>query len=59
MIILNQNMETEQNYVRWTLIALSFILKLKIFMKALQIMLKDDLTHLTMMKIKPLKDHLQ
>ena len=33
MITLNQNIETEQNNVKWILTALLFILKLKIFMK--------------------------
>ena len=34
-----------QNYVTWTLTALLFILKLKIFIKTLQTMLKNDLPH--------------
>ena len=33
MIILNQSIKTEQNYVTWILTALLFILKLKIFLK--------------------------
>ena len=45
-------MGTEQNYVTGILIALVFILKLKLFMKTLQMMLKDGLIHLTIMKIK-------
>ena len=40
MIILNQNMNKMQNYAIWIQIALSFILKLKIFIKTLQMMLK-------------------
>ena len=36
--ILNQNMSKKQNYVIWTQIALSFVLKLKIFIKILQMM---------------------
>ena len=34
-------------------------IKLKIFMKTLQMMLKDGLIHLTIMKIKLVKDHFQ
>ena len=45
-------MGTEQNYVTGILIALVFILKLKLFMKTFQMMLKDGLIHLTIMKIK-------
>ena len=45
-------MGTEQNYVTGTLIALVLILKLKLFMKTFQMMLKDGLIHLTIMKIK-------
>ena len=33
MIILNQSIKKMQNYVTWILTALSFILKLKIFIK--------------------------
>ena len=56
MITLNQNIKTEQNCVTRILTALLFILKLKIFIKTLLMMLKDGLTHLTMMKIKMVKD---
>ena len=42
MIILNQNIKTMQNYVLWILTALLFMLKLKIFAKILQMMLKKD-----------------
>ena len=45
-------MGTKQNYVTGILIALVFILKLKLFMKTFQMMLKDGLIHLTIMKIK-------
>ena len=45
-------MGTEQNYVTGILIALVLILKLKLFMKTFQMMLKDGLIHLTIMKIK-------
>ena len=34
-----------EKYVTWILIALLFILKLKMFMKILQIMLKKGMTH--------------
>ena len=45
------NMETEQNYVTWILIAFLFILKLKIFIRILLMMLKDGLIHLSSMKM--------
>ena len=52
MVALNQSITTEQNYVRWILTALLFILKPKNFMKTLLMMSKNDcLTHLTMMII--------
>ena len=51
MITINQNMETEQNYVTWILTALLFILKLKIFTKISLMMLKDGLTHLIIMRM--------
>ena len=38
--------------VTWILKALLFILKLRIFMKKWLVMLKNGLTHLTMMKVK-------
>ena len=57
MVTLNQNIKTKQNYVTPILTALLFILKLKIFMKTLLMMLKNGLTHLTMMKMT--KDHFQ
>ena len=57
IITLNQSMRTEQNYVTWILIALLFILKLKIFTKILLMMLKDSLIHLTMMRM--MKDHFE
>ena len=53
MIILNQNMTTMQNYATWILALLLLILKLKIFMKILQIMLKKDLIH----QIMKVMDH--
>ena len=37
-----------QNYVAWIHTALLFILKLEIYMKILQMMLKKDLIHQTM-----------
>ena len=57
MITLHQNMEIEQTYVRQILIALLFILKLKIFFKISLMMLKNGLTRLTM--IKMIKDLFQ
>ena len=51
IITLNQSMRTEQNYVTWILIALLFILKLKIFTNILPMVLKNGLTYLTMMKM--------
>ena len=57
MITLNQNMEIEQNYATRTLTALLFILSLKIFTKALLMMLRNGLTHLTIMKM--IKDRFQ
>ena len=57
MIILSQSMEAKQNYVIRILIALLFILKLKIFTKILQMLLKDGLIHLTIMRM--MKDHFQ
>ena len=45
MIVLNQSIKTMQNYVTWIRKALLFILKLKIFMKILQMMFKNGLIH--------------
>ena len=45
MIILNQSIGTMQNYATWIQIASLLVLKLSIFMKILQIMLKNDLIH--------------
>ena len=46
IIILNQSINKIQNYGTWIQIALSFILRLKMFMKTSQMMLKkDDLIH--------------
>ena len=50
MIILNQSISKMQNYATWIKMAIinmnnKFILKLKMFMKILQIMLKIDLIH--------------
>ena len=45
MIILNQSINTLQNYATWIQIALSFVLKLKMFMKTLQTIFKKDLMH--------------
>ena len=53
MIILNQSISKIQNYVIWIQIALSFISKVKMFMKILQILFKKDLIH----QIMKLIDH--
>ena len=42
IIILNQSINKMQNYGTWIQIALSFILRLKMFMKTSQMMLKKD-----------------
>ena len=42
MIIVNQSIQTMQNYAIWIQIVLLFILKLKIFIKVLLIILKND-----------------
>ena len=55
MIVFNQSISTMQNYVRWTLIALSSVLKLKIFLKTLQMMLKKDLIHQILKSISHFK----
>ena len=55
IIILNQNIKTMQEYVMWILTALSFILKLNIFIWILQMMLKKDMIH----RIMKLVDHYQ
>ena len=57
MITLNQSAQTKQNYATWILIALLFILKLKVFVKTLLVMLKNCLTHLTEKKM--IKEHFQ
>ena len=46
-ITVNQSMGTEQNCVIWILIALLFMLKLKIFIKTIQMMLKYGLICMT------------
>ena len=55
MIILNENIKTMQNYVIRILTALFFILKLRIFKKILQKMLKTDMIY----QIMKLIDHYQ
>ena len=54
-IILNQNIKAMQNYVIRILTALLFILKLKIFVKILLMMLKNDMID----QIIKLIDHYQ
>ena len=56
MIILNQNIKTMQNYVICILTDSSFILKLKIFIKILQKMLKKDMIHQIMKVDRPLPE---
>ena len=56
-IILNQNIKTMRNYAIWIEIVLLFILKLKIFAKILQMILKNDLTHKSILKM--IKDPFQ
>ena len=51
MITLNRSIKAEQNYVTWILAAVLFILKPKIVMKTLLMMLKNNLTHITTMKM--------
>ena len=50
-LILYQSMETMQNYAIQILIALLFILKLKIFQKIFLVILKNGLIRLTMIKV--------
>ena len=62
MIMLNQSIKTMQNYLTWIMTALLFILKLMIFTKTLLMMLKNGLTHLTIMRMNPIrltKDYFQ
>ena len=49
-IIFYQSMETRQNYAIQIPTALRFTLKLKIFLKTFLMMLKNDLTRLTLIK---------
>ena len=51
MIILNQTINTMQDYAIWIQIVLSLILKLNVFKKILQMMLKNDLVHQIMKSI--------
>ena len=53
MIILNQSIKTIQKYATWIQIALSLKLKLNMFIKALQMMLKKDLIHQIMQSRVP------
>ena len=57
MIIFNQSIKLVLNYITWILKALLFILKLKIFMKTFFMMLKNSLTHQTIVKM--IKDHFE
>ena len=51
MIMLNQSINTTQNYATWIRIVLSFILKLKMFVKTLLMILKNDSIYQIMMSI--------
>ena len=51
LIILNQSIKIKQSYVTWILTASLFILKSKMFTKTLLTMLKNGLTHQTMMRM--------
>ena len=57
MTVLGQSIETRQNCAIQIPIALLLTLKLKILLKIFLMMLRDDLTHLTMMKM--VKDCIQ
>ena len=57
MNTLNQIIKTKEKYDIWILTAFLFKLKLKSFAIILLTILKDGLTHLTMMIM--IKDHLQ
>ena len=61
MIILKQSVKTIQNYATWIQIALLFILKVGMFMKMLQKMLKKDLIHefMNSIPLKSIDDYLQ
>ena len=52
MVILNQSNNRMQNYATWTQIALLNILRIKMFLKTLQIILKKYLTHQIMSQHK-------
>ena len=56
-ILLNKDIKTELNYATWILTPFLFILNMNMFTKALVMMLKNGLAHLTMMKM--LKDPFQ
>ena len=51
MVILNQSINTVQRYATWIQIVLLFILRLKMFIKAFQMMLENDLIHQIMKSI--------
>ena len=57
MITLNQSIKKKQNCAAWILTALLSMLKPNIFMKTLQMIFKNSLTHLTM--IRMIKDRFQ
>ena len=51
MILLNKGTKTALNYATWILTPFLFILNMNMFTKALVMMLKNGLAHLTMMKM--------
>ena len=51
VIMLNLSIKKKQNYVTWILTALLFILKWKIFIMTLIMILKNGLTHQTIINI--------
>ena len=57
IITLNQSIKIIQNYVTWIQTALLFILKLKMYIKIFLMMLKNGLTHQTVVMV--IKDHFQ
>ena len=51
LIILNQSISKMKNYATWIQIASLFILRLKMFIRIFQMMLKKDLIHQIMKSI--------
>ena len=57
-ITFNQSIRTIKNYATWIQTALSFILKLRMFMEKLQLMLKNKLIHQVLSSIDHCKQDL-